>query len=152
MLRFIYTNISQIIWIASSVLTLMVVIKCGEEMIMLIESSFIKLKKLKADLEGKNQELEKEICILRNSENKYSEEESVKKLLNEIADLKVKETTNYSNSNYINITEINYILVKENKKLLVRCDMLETEIEKYHDILRINNPSIYEKSSIGKDI
>jgi len=126
----IYDNFTQAIFMISSILVLIVSLRCSHEMFNLIDNSFTKLKQIKAkledknlELERKNHELEKEIEILRNYKNE-------------------NEANIYYNNNKRtspSVLEINNILVEENKKLLLRCDMLEAAVEKYRESLFVNS-------------
>jgi hypothetical protein len=95
-------------------MTAMMTVICLTEMFRQIDKSFIKLKEERAQNRSKIQALEKEIEIekFKNDKNSHNEEITT-------------PSTGMPKSG-----EINKILVNENKKLHVRCDMLEEELRK----------------------
>ena len=95
-------------------------ILCSNELLNQIDNSFIKLKEERNNLETKVKLLEKEIEELKYM-NKNEYEETI------------------SSKGIMSSNEINQVLVAENRKLHVRCDMLEEEINKMRDIKYIND-------------
>jgi hypothetical protein len=95
-------------------MTAMMTIICLTEMFRQIDKSFIKLKEERTQNIGKIQALEKEIEIekFKNDKNIHNEEITTPSI------------------GMPKSEEINKILVNENKKLHVRCDMLEEELRK----------------------
>jgi len=129
MMSLIYDNFTQAIFMISSILVLIVSLRCSHEMFNLIDNSFTKLKQIKAKLEDKNQELERK--------NKELEKE-----VETLRNYKHLHEANFNKNNKRtspSVLEINSILVKENKKLLLRCDMLEAAVEKYRESLFVNS-------------
>jgi hypothetical protein len=84
---------------------------CLNELFSQIDNSFIKLKEERNLLESNVKSLEKEIQELKYI-NKNDYEETI------------------SSKGIVSSNEINRVLVAENRKLHVRCDMLEEEINK----------------------
>jgi len=107
-------SILETIYIATTIMTAMMTVICLTEMFRQIDKSFIKLKEERAQNRSKIQALEKEIEIekFKNDKNSHNEEITT-------------PSTGMPKSG-----EINKILVNENKKLHVRCDMLEEELRK----------------------
>lgn len=102
-------SIPESIYIATTIMSAIMSISCLNEMFRQIDKSFIKLKEERKENIKKIQLLEKEIEEFKNV---HTEEV-------------ISSSTGMPSSG-----EINKILVNENRKLHVRCDMLEEEIRK----------------------
>lgn len=105
-------SILETIYIATTIMTAMMTIICLTEMFRQIDKSFIKLKEERNQNRSKIQALEKEIDEIKNDKNIHTEEITTPSI------------------GMPKSEEINKILVNENKKLHVRCDMLEEELRK----------------------
>ena len=105
-------TIIESIYIATTIMSTIMSLICLNEIISQIDKSFIKLKKEKKSLESKVQYLEKDIA-----ESTSSEEEDI----------------SFHSNGMPTSGEINRVLVNENKKLHVRCDMLEEELRKLRE-------------------
>ena len=118
-------NILETISIATTIMVCILFALCSIDMFTQLDNSFIKLKTERDQMATKIHSLEKEMEKLKNISNETN-----------------KETTPIAYSNGIPTTgEINNILVSENRKLHVRCDMLEEELRKTRDQNVINKKS-----------
>lgn len=118
-------NILETIYIATTIMGCILFALCSIDMLSNIDNSFIKLKTERDQMEAKIHTLEKKMEELKNTLTTTSNETN-------------KETS-------VNVMptpgEINNILVNENRKLHVRCDMLEEELRKTRDQIVINKKS-----------
>lgn len=105
-------SIIETIYIATTIMTAMMTVICLTEMFRQIDNSFIKLKEERIQNISKTQLLEKEIEELKNYKN-----------------VEIEEINSYS-TGMPTSREINIILINENRKLHVRCDILEEEMRK----------------------
>ena len=113
-------SIIETIYIATTIMAGLMFSLCLNELFSKIDNSFIKLKEERNLLESNVKSLEKEIEELKYmNKNDYEETISFKGIMPS--------------------NEINGVLVAENRKLHVRCDMLEEELNKMRDIKYIND-------------
>ena len=108
---------------STTIAVIFVTVLCFNEMFEQIDKSFTNLKTVKKILETRVAELEEENKNLKN---------------NNVNDANVVDQTNnakkqHSSGEFIAPEEINRILVEENRKLHVRCDMLEEELLKIRE-------------------
>ena len=113
-------SIIETIYIATTIMAGFMFGLCLNELFSKIDNSFIKLKEERNLLESNVKSLEKEIEELKYM-NKNDYEETI------------------SSKGIMSLNEINQVLVAENRKLHVRCDMLEEELNKMRDIKYIND-------------
>ena len=112
-------SILETISIASTIMAAMMLSIFINEMFSQIDKSFIKLKEERKTLDHMVESLEKENEKLKCEKNNHIKKEV--------------KTSLYSNDR-ITTEEINEILVNENRKLHVRCDMLEVELHKTREL------------------
>jgi hypothetical protein len=112
-------SILDTIYIATTVMAAIMTVICLNEMFSQIDKSFMKLKEERKSLEIKVQTLEKELDELK------------------VCDEEVEPR--FHSDGRPTSSEINSVLVSENRKLLVRCDMLEEELCKMREQNDINN-------------
>jgi len=102
-------NTIEFIYIVSSIMSACAILMCViQHTLDNLDQELIKLKNNKKELEKKIEELER----------REKEKASSRKKQNSISNFPIQEA------------EINEILVNENRKLHVRCDMLEEELNK----------------------
>jgi hemerythrin-like domain-containing protein len=109
-------NILETISMATTVMVGILFVFCCNDMFNQLDKSFIKLKRERDQMEAKIYSLEKEMEQLKNISDASNETNT----LVAVASLNGKPTS----------CEINNILINENRKLHVRCDMLEEELLK----------------------
>ena len=106
-------TILEIIYVLTTIMVGVMSIICLDEVFNQMDKSFIKLKEERKALESKVQTLEKEVSELKS----FAEE---------------AEPSFHPNGRPTSV-EINRTLVSENRKLLVRCDMLVEELRKMRE-------------------
>ena len=103
-------TILEIMYIVTTIMSGIMLIVYVEEAFRQIENSFIKLKEERKTLECKVQTLEKELV-----------------------ESSIEEDSGFNPDGKPKSGEINKTLVNENRKLHVRCDMLEEELRKMRE-------------------
>jgi len=106
-------NIIETIYIATTIMGCILFALCSIDMLSNIDNSFIKLKTERDQMAAKIHSLEKEMEELKNISTTSNETNTAASV-----SLNGRPTTH----------EINNILINENKKLHIRCDMLEEEL------------------------
>lgn len=118
-------NILETISIATTIMVCILFALCSIDILSNIDNSFIKLKTERDQMATKIHSLEKELEELKNTLTTSNE----------------TNKTNTGVNGRPTSGEINNILVSENRKLHVRCDMLEEELRKTRDQIVINKKS-----------
>ena len=116
-------TILEIIYIATTIMSAGMLIIYVDEVFNKIDNAFIKLKEERKTLESQVQTLEKQLD-----------------------ELKVSDESRFHSDGRPTASEINKTLVTENRKLLVRCDMLEEELCKLREQNAANNEYINKSS------
>ena len=111
-------NLLEIIYILTSIMSTAMLLIYFEEILNQIDKSFVKLKEERENLVSKVQTLEKQLDELKSCQQQICNEEEDTGLLP------------YGKSTSGGINEI---LKAENRKLNVRCDMLEEELRKMRE-------------------
>jgi hypothetical protein len=109
-------TILEIMYIVTTIMAGVMVIIYVEEVFNQMDKSFIKLKEERKTLESQVQTLE-----------------------NQLEELKVCDEPRFHSDGRPTAREINKTLVTENRKLIVRCDMLEEELRKLREQNAANN-------------
>ena len=112
-------TILEIIYILTTIMVGVMLVICLDEVFNQMDKSFIKLKEERKALESKVQTLEKEVSELKS----FAEEAE----------------PSFNVNGRPTSVEINKTLVGENRKLLVRCDMLEEELRKMREQNDVKN-------------
>ena len=120
-----FINTLETVTIATSVMAVLMTILCCSELFSQIDNALTKLKEERKLLKVQMQTLEKEVEKNKNNKNNFDVEEIMQSIIEK--------------KNNVSSEDINHELVDENRRLRVRCDMLEEELLK----TRENNKKTY---------